>query len=46
MSDMLAYSTAMLSSVADFIGSPPIIYLFGLIFLAVSVRIIFKLIKF
>jgi len=44
MSDMLSYSRQMLVAVADFIGSEPIIYLFGLIFLTVTVKIIFSFI--
>lgn len=38
MEAMIAYSTSMLQAVATFLGSEPIIYLFGLICLAVVVK--------
>lgn len=45
MSDMLDYSTAMLEAIAEFLGTPPIFYLFGLIVLAFVVSIIMKIIR-
>lgn len=42
---MLAYSEAMLDAIADFLGSPPIIYLYGLIFLAVVLRLVFRILR-
>ena len=31
MSDMISYSTAMLQAIAEFLGTPPMLYLFGLV---------------
>lgn len=45
MSDMLDFSTAMLEAIAEFLGTPPIFYLFGLIVLAFVVSIIMKIIR-
>ena len=38
MEAMIAYSSAMLEAIATFLASEPIIYLFGLICLAVLVK--------
>lgn len=40
MDAMIAYSTSMLQAVAVFLGSKPIIYLFGLICFAILVKVI------
>lgn len=40
MDAMIAYSTSMLQAVAVFLGSEPIIYLFGLICLAILAKAI------
>lgn len=40
MDAMIAYSTSMLQAVAVFLGSEPIIYLFGLICFAILVKVI------
>lgn len=40
MEDMTAFFTAMLESVAAFLASEPIIYLFGLFCLAFVVKIV------
>ena len=39
MDAMIAYSVGMLEAVATFLSSEPIIYLFGLICLAVLVKV-------
>lgn len=41
LNDMLAYSTAMLSAVAEFLSSEPMIYILGFI----AVAIVFKIIS-
>lgn len=38
MEAMIAYSTGMLEAIATFLGSEPIIYLFGLVCLTVLVK--------
>lgn len=43
LNEMLAYSTAMLSAVADFLSSEPMIYILGFIAVAVVFKIIFSL---
>lgn len=45
MEVMIAYSTAMLDAIATFLGSEPIIYLFGLVCLAVVVKAVKDMIK-
>ena len=40
MEAMIAYSTGMLDAIATFLGSEPIIYLFGLVCLAVVVKVV------
>lgn len=43
MSDMVSFSVSMLTAVADFLATPPIFYLFGLIclcFVLKAVKII------
>ena len=40
MDAMIVYSTSMLQAVATFLGSEPIIYLFGLICLTILVKAI------
>lgn len=38
MGEMIAYSNAMLEAIAAFLGSEPIIYLFGLVCLSILVK--------
>lgn len=45
MEAMIAYSTGMLEAVALFLGSEPIIYLFGLICLALLVKVVKNIIN-
>ena len=45
MSDMLAFSVAMLEAIADFLASPPLFYLVGMIMLAFVVKIIMSIIR-
>lgn len=45
MEVMIAYSTGMLDAIATFLGSEPIIYLFGLVCLAVVVKAVKDMIK-
>ena len=40
MDAMIAYSTGMLEAIATFLGSEPIIYLFGLVCLAAVVKVV------
>lgn len=40
MEAMIAYSTGMLEAIATFLGSEPIIYLFGLVCLTVLVKVV------
>ena len=40
MEAMIAYSAGMLDAIAMFLGSEPIIYLFGLVCLAVLVKVV------
>ena len=40
MEAMIAYSAGMLDAIATFLGSEPIIYLFGLVCLAVVVKVV------
>ena len=40
MEAMIAYSTGMLEAVAMFLASEPIIYLFGLVCLALLVKVV------
>ena len=40
MDTMIAYSVRMLEALSTFLGSEPIIYLFGLICLAVLVKVV------
>lgn len=45
MDAMIAYSTGMLDAIAAFLASEPIIYLFGLVCLAVVVKVVKDIIK-
>ena len=45
MESMIVYSASMLDAVATFLGSEPIIYLFGLICLALVVKVVKDIIK-
>ena len=45
MEAMRTYSTGMLEAVAIFLGSEPIIYLFGLVCLAFIVKVVKDIIK-
>lgn len=45
MDAMIAYSTSMLQAVATFLGSEPIIYLFGLVCLAIVVKVVKNIIS-
>lgn len=45
MEAMMAYSTGMLEAIATFLGSEPIIYLFGLVCLVVVVKAVKDIIK-
>ena len=45
MEAMIAYSTGMLEAIAMFLGSEPIIYLFGLVCLAFIVRVVKDIIQ-
>lgn len=45
MDAMIVYSTSMLQAVATFLGSEPIIYLFGLICLSVVVKAVKNIIS-
>lgn len=45
MEAMIAYSTGMLDAIATFLGSEPIIYLFGLVCLAFVVKVVKDIIK-
>lgn len=45
MEAMIAYSVGMLEAIATFLGSEPIIYLFGLVCLAVVVKVVKDIIK-
>lgn len=40
MTDMVAFSVAMLQAVADFLATPPVFYLFGLICLCFVMKAI------
>lgn len=40
MEAMIAYSAGMLDAIAAFLGSEPIIYLFGLVCLAVVAKVV------
>ena len=40
MDAMIAYSVGMLEAVATFLGSEPVIYLFGLICLVLLVKVV------
>lgn len=40
MSDMVDFSTAMLNLLADFLSTPPIFYLFGLVCLLFVVQVV------
>ncbi len=46
MEAMIAYSAGMLDAIATFLGSEPIIYLFGLVCLAVVVKVVKDIIKY
>lgn len=39
MENMTAFFTAMLHSIADFLGSEPVIYIFGLMCLCIVVKV-------
>lgn len=39
MEDMIVFSTGMLNAVSTFLGSEPIIYIFGLVCLVVVVKV-------
>lgn len=43
MSDMLAFCTAMLHAVAEFLSSEPMIYIFALLILVFAVKLILLL---
>lgn len=45
MDAMIVYSTGMLDAIATFLGSEPIIYLFGLVCLALVVKVVKDIIK-
>ena len=45
MEAMITYSAGMLDAIATFLGSEPIIYLFGLVCLAVVVKVVKDIIK-
>ena len=45
MEAMIVYSTSMLDAIATFLSSEPIVYLFGLICLAVVVKAVKDIIK-
>lgn len=45
MEAMIAYSVGLLEAIATFLGSEPIIYLFGLVCLAVVVKVVKDIIK-
>lgn len=45
MDAMIAYSVGMLDAVATFLGSEPIVYLFGLVCLALVVKVVKDIIK-
>lgn len=45
MEAMITYSTGMLEAVAIFLGSEPIIYLFGIVCLAFIVKVVKDIIK-
>lgn len=40
LNSMLSYSTAMLSAIAEFLSSEPMIYIFGMLVLVFVVKII------
>ncbi len=40
MDSMIAYSASMLDAIATFLGSEPIIYLFGLVCLSLLVKVV------
>lgn len=46
LSDMLDFCTGMLLSVAEFLGSEPIIYLVGFTFMAFAVKVLRGFTKF
>lgn len=39
MENMTAFFTTMLNSIADFLGSEPVIYVFGLVCLCIVVKV-------
>lgn len=45
MSDMIAFSNAILDSIVVFLSTPPIFYLFGLICFAAIIGIVLKLLR-
>lgn len=45
MDEMIEFCTAMLSSVCDFLATPPIFYLFSLICFVPVIKIVRSLIK-
>lgn len=45
MEVMITYSTRMLEAIATFLGSEPIIYLFGLVCLAFIMKVVKDIIK-
>lgn len=45
MEDMITYSIGMLDAIATFLGSEPIIYLFGLVCLAFLAKVVKDIIK-
>lgn len=45
MQDMTAFFVGMLNAIATFLGSEPIIYLFGLVCLALLVQVVKDIIK-
>ncbi len=45
MSDMVTFSTALLSAVAEFLATPPIFYLFGAVILCFIVKAVKLIIR-
>lgn len=45
MSDMIAFCTAILNSVVQFLATPPVFYLFGLICFTAIIGIVMKLLR-
>ena len=45
MSEMIVFCDAILDSVVEFLSTPPVFYLFGLICFAVIIGIVVKLVR-